>query len=86
MKLTHNSEALLFLKIAGVWGFTNSAGTPETETRADFIKLHLCTKSRYWRLNTHLCNHAWDLSLECEISTTLEPFREKTTICKTYLS
>ena len=44
MKQIHNSEALPFWKIAGFWGFTNSASTPETETSTDLIKLHSCTK------------------------------------------
>ena len=49
MKQIHNSEALLFWKIAIFLGFTNPADSPNTETRADFIKLHLYWESRYWR-------------------------------------
>ena len=43
-----------YFEVVGFWGFTNSAGTPETETRADFIKLHSCTKSQYCRTDAWL--------------------------------
>ena len=44
-----------FLKIAGFWGFTNSAGTPETETRADQTSLvYKIMILPNWCLNTHL--------------------------------
>ena len=47
MNFLNKSEALLSANMAGFWGFRNSAGSPETKTRADVMTIHSCTKFKY---------------------------------------
>ena len=63
--------------MAGFLGLGNSVGSPETKIKAD----HSCTKFKKKlpnrRLTTPLfCKHELRSSLECEIGTAVEPFRE----------
>ena len=44
MNFLKQSEALLSANMAGFDGFRNSVGSPETNTRADVMTLHSCSK------------------------------------------